>query len=597
MSIHRLALFPLCLLGLLHVSNAKTDLVSLVDVNSWVVLEVNDIEEVTEAFVAREHDGFFQKTFDRLWSFPTWNRGTPPNSTIKPSAEEKVQPALDKLKELVSGLNGQIVVTLSGDPKQMAENFLEAKQFLPDFIFTAHTNSKESQLKEFADLVLVADEAINGKRENPIVSMKEHSGTNVFYFDDEIAPFLPNVETENQQLAVFISKGIWGITHGEKNAVNLLKQIKEDSSPGSMKKIFQDAFKDIEQRDLNVFFNARSFAGLFEFLKTNKLLQLPKNPLKVTTPSILDGLSLGSLQNVSTSVDIAANGGTFHTSINLRDWNGIWALYKLGKKHGELPKFVPDGIYSASHAGIDLEALWPTIENILFNISPQLKDMADFQIQVWDKTYRINIKQDLLDNLGDEICNFSRMPGRISYNLADEGFQSGDVTAIRIKNSEQFESAFLQLAKGYVGENLNTRNYKGSNVYYASFMENQHLSFAVAKEWFVLSSGKHSEINHLLDVLNSPSASAESLWSSSEIKKIVEDAPSGIVHWHYFNLEIIANIVKSLFENVLTAASQLSDEKIETKIEFPTFPYFILSWSKVTENGLQLKTSFMKKDI
>ena len=166
------------------------------------------------------------------------------------------------------------------------------------------------------------------------------------------------------------------------------------------------------------------------------------------------------------------------------------------------------------------------------------------------------------------------MPGRISYNLADEGFQSGDVTAIRIKNSEQFESAFLQLAKGYVGENLNTRNYKGSNVYYASFMENQHLSFAVAKEWFVLSSRKHSEI-----------------------KKIVEDAPSGIVHWHYFNLEIIANIVKSLFENVLTAASQLSDEKIETKIEFPTFPYFILSWSKVTENGLQLKTSIMKKDI
>jgi len=287
----------------------------------------------------------------------------------------------------------------------------------------------------------------------------------------------------------------------------------------------------------------------------------------------------------------------FHTSINIRDWNGIWALYKLGKKHGELPKFVPDGIYSASHAGIDLEALWPTIENILFNISPQLKDMADFHFQVWDKTYRINIKQDLLDNLGDEICTFSRMPGRISYNLADEGFQSGDVTAIRIKNSEQFESAFLQLAKGYVGENLNTRNYKGSNVYYASFMENQHLSFAVAKEWFVLSSGKHSEINHVLDVLNSPSASAESLWSSSEIKKIVEDAPSGIVHWQYFNLEIIANIVKSLFENVLTAASQLSDEKIETKIEFPTFPYFILSWSKVTENGLQLKTSFMKKDI
>ena len=589
MKLLRITSLFLCSLGMTCLSHAKMDLIPLLDENSWMVMEVRDLDKLKKQVSEHELDEPISKLINKMKDFSTWNDGEEPETDEDKLIAETMKEFIEKIEGLVSQINGQVVFSVGGDLTQMMMAQQAGEDVMPTVSLLAHSKISEEELDEFFEWIIEKDEEIESDREEPIFEVKEVSGTKLYLFTD----YIPSLgEEESDSLATFISNGVWGMTIGEENAVNLLQHIEEGSKSDNIQEIYEDAFEYIEQGDLNLLLNANSLTDFFDFLKTNKKTQFPENPMKVTTKSILDGLSLDSLQTLSMSMKMTEDGGVMYSALNLKDRNGLWKLLDLYKEHAALPKFIPDGIFSATYAGFEMGQLWPTVDNILLNISPLLKGMVDFQIQVLENTHKINIREDLLGSLGGEVCTFSRLPTLNPDDSIEEQFASRDVHAIKLKNSDRFERTLVQLLKSFLADKLKVRQQKGIDVHYMSYLENYYISFAITQQWLVVSTGKPSDMNQVLDHLSDPPT--ENLWSNPQVQAVLQDAPSQIIQWDYVDLEnMMQTIGKGLEETMKLLPG--GDEPSFWK-ELPQLPYFVIGWSKETKNGMISKALLLKKD-
>ena len=79
-----------------------------------------------------------------------------------------------------------------------------------------------------------------------------------------------------------------------------------------------------------------------------------------------------------------------------------------GKK-ANLHSFVPTNLMTASSARYDLSKLWPKMEEMMREISPQLLLLVNSQIQAFEDQIGVPFRKNVLGSLGDDVVSFSRL--------------------------------------------------------------------------------------------------------------------------------------------------------------------------------------------
>ena len=615
----------LILLSAVYPTFAKDDLVRLVDKDSWLVIEASNLNQLRQDLKKNPMGEIWEKSYKKFTEFSFWKELIEKENDEPLDEEDKeILQTIEELHEKLTGfyekMNGQVVFSLGGDLRDMMLDQIEGKEVTPNAFFLAKSTTKEAELEALFEWLMEKDKELNKDRETPLFKMEEIEGVKVYFWDDffhglnldEDVEKLPEIEGEenpesreiinrwknrqksgpnpDRRVGAFVTRGVFGICLGEQNTVELLQQIEEGSSPSSIEGIYRDAFEEIERADLNILLNASGLKDFFDFVKTNEKTQFPENPMKLTTKALLDGISFDSLETIALSMDVTEDGGSFETAMYLRDREGIWKLLNLYKEHAALPSFVPGNVFTASYSGFDLGQLWPTIENIFLNISPLMKGMMDFQIQVLEKTHNINIRKDLLGNLGDQFCTFSKPLKFDSDKSFEEAMAGREIYAVSLRNSEQFDRNLQQVLQSMLKDKLKTRSHKGTDIHYVEYIEESYISYAVTTQWLIVCIGNPSDINQVINQILEPPT--DSLWSKTEVAAVLRDAPSGVVQWDYAD-------IGNLFELLQSALNRLMEEELDVPLfqdKLPEVPYFMIGWTKDSKRGFISKATLHPKE-
>ena len=584
-----------------HVTLGKINLVDLVGNDAWVVVEA-DLARLEKDFQEspfhEQAEKFFKQATEAFW------KGT--EDSENPSQED-LQEFFGLIEKISGKFNGQAVGAFGLDLIQTIQDVQAGEEPDMDILFLAKTEGTYDELADFAKWA--------GKQgeDAPEFTEEEIEGVPVLFFNDSLLvdgllsnfdnlgieegvdiPLESDADEDGEipttrSIGFFVHKGIFGACLGQQKIKELLQHIEEGSHADPARGKFEANFEDIGQGDANIYMETAFLGDLVEFLAENKATQIPENPVKVTTQGLLKALALEELQAMAMSIDFTPEGAELGSAAYIREMRGIWKFLDLYQPGKPLPKFVPDGIFYTSTAGYGLNEIWPTFEGLLMDMSPVIKGMLDFQMQVLDKTHKTNIKEDLLTNLGDQMTSFSRYP-EFSSDDDKDMVAARDVYVLGLDDSKAFSRTLDQILETVMKDKLKTRTHKGVDVRFTHLLGNTYISYAVTQQKLVVSMGKPSDLNQVLDHLSDPPG--KTLWSDPAVDAIVQDSPQGIVQWDYVDLEGLPEFMNETMMEVIEEGfpEGLFEEG------FPPLPFQALSWTKRIQGGIISKSTLVPKE-
>ena len=107
------------------------------------------------------------------------------------------------------------------------------------------------------------------------------------------------------------------------------------------------------------------------------------------------------------------------------------------------------------------------------------------------------------------------------------------------------------------------------------------MGYAIADEWLLLVVGQPRYLNQLINRIQS--SGKNSLWQVPEVSAAMDDFPSGIRQIDYVDFQGMLSYLLSLSEQ-MNSADEIPFELSED--DFGSFPFFMLGWSKDTDDGI-----------
>ena len=607
---------------------ARQDLLELVPENSWLIMEVQDLKGFQKDMEESPFQKMWKESISKYFNTTFWLEWA--ETAKKGEWSEEDREVWDTLKEfeeqikpLKEKFDGQILFSLGGDMKEMALQALEGDGkggLLPEVFLLAQTTASTDDLEDFFKWLEEKNEEVGDEPDRPLFIRDEIEGTPVYFIDSyettitynasaskDADDLLPDADSNldvkverseedpqpEKRIGVFVSKGVLGVCLGQEKVVDLLQTLEEGEQPENILENYENSFEDVGRGDFNLFLNGEQLADLMGVFRNHEKAKFPENPMKVTSQGLLDAFQLEGFQSLALSSDVTPEGMDLNTALYLKHRKGLWAFLDLYKGDAKLPPFVPDDVMASSSAGYDMGRFWETVEVILLNISPVMKGMVDFQLQVLNQTHKINIREDVLTNFGDQIATFAWMPNIDKDQDLDETFETmagRDFYAVSLKDGERFDRSVQVVLGTMMKDALKTREHKGVEVHFVPLFGNTYISYSVTQNWLLFSIGPPSDINKVVEGLQEPPT--DQLWTQPEIEAALNEAPSGVVQWDYADLEEIPDFMTEL----MNALMKEEFEKPFFAEKLPALPYFILAWTKDDKEKIISKASIFPKD-
>ncbi len=304
-----------------------------------------------------------------------------------------------------------------------------------------------------------------------------------------------------------------------------------------------------EQPTTALFFNNELF---YPKLKDHALSQLEgifaNNPLGATPETVAKALALDAIQSIGLSIVLERDKVRFDFLLNGHVKQGILGL--LSYRNGDLPR--PSFIAaSAAHVGVarmDFGAAWDSLFSIVKTAVPGFAPMVDMQLAQFESTLGVNLRKDLIGNLGDhfvfseEPLTDPRRPTEIDLEAMSDYFY-----AMSLSNQQGFETA-LGAVRAFLGQGLaafDEREILGTKVYTYKMVtpdleeEDQNssggieITHAITGRYFLLGIGSSRPIERALAMLHTP---ASTIWDLPLIKSFIENIETPFASFEYVNL-------------------------------------------------------------
>ena len=172
---------------------------------------------------------------------------------------------------------------------------------------------------------------------------------------------------------------------------------------------YMDLFDEIGEGDARVFMNFTPLVSMMEQLAEDPKFELPENPFGIKTEALMQALGLDSMDCLGLQIDLSGESLSLSSAFFVNKYEGIFSLMEDDGKKANLHSFVPTNLMTASSARYDLSKLWPKMEEMIREISPQLLLLVNSQIQAFEDQIGVPFRKNVLGSLGDDAVSFSRL--------------------------------------------------------------------------------------------------------------------------------------------------------------------------------------------
>ena len=545
---------------------AKNNLLEWVPKDSAFLLEIDNISEFNKEIESGPLGEFMKsKAWEKIyhWMETEWRDEISYN-------EEKKDLLMERIGEWTESFNGQALFAVS-DVKQILSKKVPSLTML---MATDATQEKlEDTLRWIKKEVTASKGSFSWERE-------KIAGEVVHWIGPD------NAKKKDQKFAVVLFDKTFGIFTGGKEHVKdiLLGKSKNSDFKSILKdNNYLDLFDEIERGSARTFFN---FASLNEFMNEVESLpdaQIPENPFGVKTSNVISALGLNSIDCIGVQVDSSGERLTLSSGAYFNKYEGLFSFIQHDGKEEAVPyDFVPAQAFTVSSARYDFGKLWPTIEKIVSDLSPQLLLLMNSQIQAFEDQAGVPFRRDVLGSFGDEMVSFSFLD-QDAKTANDFENANPSFYAFSLVDSDLFDRSLRSMIEAFSsGQDLfEERVHKGVTIRKIRGIEASgiSISYAVAEKWFLLGMGDDV---HMTQLINRLDGKGRSIWSNKQVKQALNTMPDGVRQIDYVNFD---RLTQFLVPIIMDSIIDESDLKLKPK-DFPELPYFLLAWSKNVKNGI-----------
>ena len=588
--------------GIADVLVAKSKLLERIPSNSVLVVSVDDWSDFSEK-IEDGPFGLFAKS-------PAWRKMSEWMEDEFESGFGEEDPALEEMieqmKEWKDSFNGGLAMSVGGFDKMMG-TLSDGTEFQdlppPSAIFLLETEKTD---KDLIKTLRWMKQEIKRSDGDFGWDRSKVAGTEVHWIGTKKSK-------DNEKAAVFIKEKIFHLILGGEENVREALLLGSDASSKAISDNDQylDLFDEIGDGDARLFMNFKPLVSMMEELVENPKFELPENPFGMKTEGLMEALGLDSLDCLGLQIDVSDESFSLSSAFFVTKYDGIFSLMEDDGKKANLHSFVPPGLMSASSVRYDLSKLWPKMEEMMKEMSPQLFLLVNSQIQAFEDQIGVPFRKNVLGSLGDDLVSFSRLNADWAENVSqlfsdaldddelDEldaaqlSSPTSDVYAISLRDPKLFDQALRATMDGATkgADMFVERKHKGTLIRSMRGLEQAgvSLSYAVTDKWLLLTMGEDQLLNQVIDRMQSDQ---KSLWDRKDVKSALRDFPDQVSQVEYFDLGQLMEMLKPMMGEMMEDEGADLDLKPR---DLPDFPYFMLGWAKYVKRGMVSKITLFPK--
>jgi hypothetical protein len=562
--------------------------------DSFLVVSVDDWSDFSEK-IEDGPFGLFSKS-------PAWSKMSEWMEDKMESGfgekEAALEEIVEQMKDWKDSFGGGMAMSMGGFEK-MVENLSDGTKFKdlppPTVIFLLDTEKTD---KDLVKTLRWMKKEVKRSGGNFGWDRSTIEGTEVHWIGN-------NKSKDNEKAGVFVKDKILHLIFGGEEPVReaLFLGTREVSSKAiSDNDQYLDLFDEIGEGDARLFMNFKPLVAMMEELVEDSKFELPENPFGMKTETLIEALGLDSMDCLGLQIDPSDESLSLSSAFFVTKYDGIFSLMEDNGKKANLHPFVPASLMSASSARYDLSKLWPKIEEMMREMSPQLLLLVNSQIQAFEDQIGVPFRKNVLGSLGDDIVSFSRLNmdwaknvGRLFSDddeldeIGADGSPTSEVYAISLRDPKLFDQALRATIDGATkgADMFEERKHKGTLIRSMRGLEQSgvSLSYAVNGKWLLLSMGEDQFLNQAIDRMQSDQ---KSLWDRKDVKSALRDFPDQVSQVEYFDLGQLMEMLKPMIGEMMQDEVEDLDLKSD---DLPDFPYFMLGWASYVKRGLISKVT------
>ena len=255
---------------------------------------------------------------------------------------------------------------------------------------------------------------------------------------------------------------------------------------------------------------------------------IPENPMGITKEGLFKALGADVLQAAFLSVRLGDDATELQAGLLYREAKGLVKLLAAPMAGTpSRPAFIPQDAAQFTAGTFNLKIFWETLEGILNDVSPQLLGQVQMMLGMMTAQTGVDIKKDLLDNLGGEIVTANvprpREPGK-APTLEDQD----SLVVLSVTNRQALETALeaLKTAASPGGEMFEKRDYLGTTLHSFKLplpvpegQGEKQLTYALTDRYLLVCVGSSGPLESVLAALAKP---GPSVWERAEVRKALE---------------------------------------------------------------------------
>ncbi len=277
----------------------------------------------------------------------------------------------------------------------------------------------------------------------------------------------------------------------------------------------------------------------------------PPNMLGIEPLNVIKALGLDALGMVSTTGTFAADGsGSSDIVLSYQEARGVVNLLSYRDGPVARPDWVPASWINVSSQNYSVADFYAELERILDRISPMVAGMAMGQIKGFDRQLGINLKRDLIENLGPAFISGVVPPAGSSPSQPPPYDEMEQFFAIGLADAAAFERT-LEALKGRffppAGGPLETREYleRKLHVFTPPMPGAKPFAYSITDGWLLFSMGSPGPLEAVLQAMHNPEGTS-SFWAREDVRAALDRTPGSAFSVQFVDLRALFASVSAL---------------------------------------------------
>ncbi len=230
---------------------------------------------------------------------------------------------------------------------------------------------------------------------------------------------------------------------------------------------------------------------------------------------------------------LSSNRADMEMGLTFHDHPGIMKLL-TAMSAGTAPSFIPADATGASYGGVDLGKMLIIVEGLVRDAVPAMGDMIEMQLGELKKQTGVDIRKDILGNLGTDIVIASTAQAESDVKEEEETVEP-TIIALKLKDRKALELAVTTLINKIAPDEamFEKREYQGHQI---NNMKEVPIGYVFTDDWLVVSMGEQTMLEKTLTRM--AKGGDDHLFSLLAVKSALEGLPTvGDMGTGYYDVE------------------------------------------------------------